>query len=158
MGYTTDFTGSFKVSKPGRKFLDEKTRTFLVDLNETRRMARKMDKKYGVEGEFFVKGKGMCGQDHDDNIIDYNVPPKTQPGLWCQWTPNEDGSEIEWDGGEKFYCYVEWLQYIIDNVLEPKDYKLNGEVEYQGEDPEDFGMIVVKDNVIKNKKGKRVYV
>jgi hypothetical protein len=158
MGYTTDFTGKFELNKK----LDLETYMFLRKLNDTRRMARKTDKKYGVEGEFFVDG----GEDDDrffsnkakSNIIDYNTPPKTQPGLWCQWTPTEDAKHIEWDEGEKFYAYIEWLEYIIEKVLKPKGYKLNGEVEYQGEDPSDFGMIVVTDNVVKNRTGKKVYV
>jgi hypothetical protein len=158
MGYTTDFTGKFELNKK----LDLETYMFLRKLNDTRRMARKTDKKYGVEGEFFVDG----GEDDDrffsnkakSNIIDYNTPPKTQPGLWCQWTPTEDAKHIEWDEGEKFYAYIEWLEYIIEKVLKPKGYKLNGEVEYQGEDPSDFGKIVVKDNVVKNRTGKKVYV
>jgi hypothetical protein len=158
MGYTTDFTGKFELNKK----LDLETYMFLRKLNDTRRMARNVDEKYGVEGEFFVDG----GEDDDrffsnkakSNIIDYNTPPKTQPGLWCQWTPTEDAKHIEWDEGEKFYAYIEWLEYIIEKVLKPKGYKLNGEVEYQGEDPSDFGMIVVKDNVVKNRAGKKVYV
>lgn len=159
MGYTTDFSGEFELNKP----LDNETYDFLVKLNDTRRMARKVDKKFGVEGEFFVDGDDDADEDYfrdkeNSNIIDYNVPPKTQPGLWCQWAPTDDRNAIEWDGGEKFYAYVEWLEYIIKNVLKPKGYKLNGEVEYQGETPKDFGKIVVTDNVVTTRKGKKVYV
>lgn len=149
MGYTTDFSGSFKLNKP----LDLKTYKFLIGLNETRRMARKgLDPKYGVEGEFYVKDDNQ-----NANIIDYNEPPKTQPGLWCQWRPNEDGTEIEWDGGEKFYNYVEWIKYIIEKILAPKKYKLNGEVEWQGEDSRDIGIIVIKNNVVTTKRGRITY-
>ena len=31
---------------------------------------------------------------------------------------------------EKFYYYVEWLRYLIDNILAPRGYILNGDVEY----------------------------
>lgn len=153
MGYTTDFEGKFKFNKP----LDIETFNFLRKLNETRRMARNVGPEYGVEGEFYVDGGGMAGQDNEDNIIDYNTPPKTQPGLWCQWVPTEDGKYLEWDGGEKFYYYVEWLQYIIDKILKPRKYKLSGEVEWQGEDSSDFGKIVVKNNVITTKQGRKTY-
>lgn len=154
MGYTTDFSGSFKLDRP----LDIETFNLLKGLSSTRRMARNVDeKKYGVEGEFYVKGKGFAGQDRDKTIIDFNTPPKTQPGLWCQWVPNDTGTEIEWDGNEKFYCYVEWIQYIIDKILTPRKYKLNGEVEWQGEDSGDVGKIVIKNNVVKVKQGHIVY-
>lgn len=146
MGYSTDFFGSFKLNKT----LDLETFTFLKKLNETRRMARKVGKEYGIEGEFYV-------EDDEKNVIDINRSPKTQPGLWCQWTPNRDGTEIEWDGGEKFYEYVAWLEYIIEKVLEPKGYKLTGEVEWQGEDRGDSGKIVVKNNKVKTLAGKTVY-
>lgn len=144
MGYHTDFSGSFKLNKK----LDDETRVFLKKLAETRRMKRNVGPEYGVEGEFYVDGKGNFGQDDEKNIVDHNKPPRTQPGLWCQWAPNEDGTEIEWDGGEKFYGYIEWIKYIIEKVLKPKGYKLSGNVEWFGEDHGDRGLISVKNNVV----------
>jgi hypothetical protein len=148
MGYTTNFRGKFELNKP----LDKETLDFLQKLNKTRRMARKLPQQYGVEGEFYVDGGGDFGQAREPSIIDYNRPPKTQPGLWCQWRPSDDGTCIEWDGGEKFYRYVEWLQYIIKNFLAPKRYVLNGEVEWRGESWSDSGVIVAKDNAITIKR------
>lgn len=126
---------------------------------------------YGNNGEFFVGGGGFGGQDRDKSIIDYNRPPgqrpfdsnvdfntnwyenqlkikngECQPGLWCQWTTN--GKELTWNGGEKFYYYNEWLEYLIKNFFEPWGVKLNGEVKWEGEDSDDVGKIVVKDNSI----------
>ena len=121
----------------------------------------------GLEGAYFVGGSGFCGQDRDASILEYNDPPAGQPGLWCQWVPNqkdketwtrsEDGTEIGWNGAEKFYCYIEWLQYIIDHFLKPWGYVLNGEVEWQGERRDDTGLIVVNDNVVTKKVGRAVY-
>lgn len=148
MGYTTDFEGKLKLNK--QLSLDD--HTFLKKLSKTRRMARNVDPKYGVEGEFYVDGDGMMGQGHENNIIDYNIPPKTQPGLWCQWTPTDDGEYLVWDGGEKFYNYVEWLEYII-NWLAPRGYVLNGSVTWQGEESDDMGRIIVKDNVVTTQEG-----
>jgi hypothetical protein len=150
MGYTTDFSGSFKLNKK----LDKETHEFLTKFSETRRMKRRLPAKYGVEGEFFVDGTGMFGQDRDDTIIDYNRPPATQPGLWCQWIPSEDGTAIEWNGGEKFYEYIPWIKYIIANFLAPKGYVLNGEVQWQGEDSDDQGIIEIVNNVVKTKIAK----
>lgn len=150
MGYTTDFEGRFKLNKP----LDDETFMFLQKLATTRRMKRNLGPEYGVEGEFYVDGGGSYGQGEESNIVNYNSPPRTQPSLWCQWTPSEDRLHIEWDGGEKFYNYVEWLQYIIAKVLKPKGYSLSGEVQWQGEDSSDMGMIVVQDNEVKTKRAK----
>jgi hypothetical protein len=135
LGYTTDFNGRFLLNKP----LDEETYQYLIKFNETRRMARNVDKQFGIEGEFYVDGNGFKGQDDDPTIINYNKHPSTQPSLWCQWKPSEDHLGIEWDGCEKFHCYVEWLLYILKSFLLPKGYTLSGIVKSQGEDPEDHG-------------------
>ncbi len=153
MGYTTSFDGRFDLNKP----LDRDTLVYLKNFSETRRMARRLPPKYGAEGEFYVNGERGSG-DHDDNVIDYNTPPSTQPGLWCNWTPNEEGTAIEWNGAEKFYNYTEWLQYLITNFLAPKGYVLDGAVEWEGEDSNDFGLIVVEKNSINIKIGKKVYI
>jgi hypothetical protein len=111
----------------------------------------------GPCGAYFVGGSGFADQDDDDSIIDHNLPPEGQPGLWCQWVPNEEGTTIEWDGGEKFYGYVEWLRYLIHHFLGKWGYVLSGEVEWQGEDGRDRGKIVVVNNEVTSKKGRVVY-
>lgn len=78
-------------------------------------------------------------------------------GLYCQWVPTKDGKGLEWDGGEKFYEYVEWLEYLIKEFLAPKGYVLNGEVTWEGEESGDLGKIIVKNNVVKTKEGKVTY-
>ena len=65
----------------------------------------------------------------------------------CGWRYNEADNCIEWDGGEKFYHYVTWLKYLTENIL-GINYELNGEVTFQGEDPDDQGIIIVKNNHI----------
>lgn len=153
MGYHTEFQGQFNLNKK----LDPATQEFLENFNKTRRMKRKgLDASYGVDGEFYC-GKGPCGQDEEDNIVDYNSPPSTQPGLWCQWVPTPDGLYIEWDGGEKFYHYVEWIEYLIKKVLAPKGYVLNGVVYWQGEENQDTGKIVIKNNKVTTKEGRITY-
>ena len=68
------------------------------------------------------------------------------PGTWCQWTI-EDGV-LQWDGGEKFYNYVEWLRYLIDNFFEKWNIKLNGTIKWRGEYMSDIGKIIVEDNKV----------
>lgn len=149
MGYTTNFRGQFKLNKR----LAPKRLAYLQKFAETRRMARNLPEVYGVQGEFYADGSGDFGQGHESNVIDHNRPPSTQPGLWCQWIPTNDGMAIGWDGGEKFYHYVEWLEYIIKNFLAPKGYVLNGTVSYQGDDSSDQGQIVVINNVVTRQVG-----
>ena len=145
MGYTTEFSGEFVLNTE----LDATTYALLVKLQETRRMARRLPNEYGIEGEFFVDGTGLCGQDRSSDIIDYNRPPSTQPSLWCDWIPTDDRKSIVWNGSEKFYSYTEWIKYIIANILAPKGYVLNGTMIWQGEDIGDAGRIIITDNVVK---------
>lgn len=131
----------------------------------------------GEEGAYFVGGNGFAGQEDDRSVIDHNTPPgqlgydggdfnerykenerrekagECQPGLWCQWIPGPDNSYIEWDGNEKFYNYIEWIKYLVTHFLAPWGYKVNGEVEWQGEDREDIGKIIITDNVVAIKDG-----
>jgi hypothetical protein len=107
-----------------------------------------LNENYGIEGEFFCKEDGNCGQNNDASVLDHNTPAKTQPGLWCQWVLNENGTELEWDGGEKFYAYIDWLKYLIENFFEKWGIKLNGEIKWQGEDNGDVGKIIVRDNKV----------
>ncbi len=161
MGYTTDFDGAFELDKP----LTPEHYNYLTAFGDIRHFRRDTDKlqdmsdpkreavglPLGRDGEFYIGSEtlGFMGQVRDASTIDYNNPPPSQPGLWCQWIPTEDGVAIEWDGGEKFYSYVEWLQYIIENFLKPWGYVLNGTVRWRGENFDDIGVISVIDNQIK---------
>jgi hypothetical protein len=135
---------------------------YLTAFNESRRMKR--DAKIvegfpdpvrlaaglpvGKEGGYFVGGGGFMGQDRDASVLDGNKPPRGQPGLWCKWVPDKYGRAIVWDRWEKFYYYVEWLEYLIKHCLGPWGYVLNGEVRWRGEDRDDRGVIVITANAV----------
>ena len=169
MGYTTEFNGSFRLSKTATPEQVKYINLFAY----TRRMRRNnkvlfelykgkfgligCDKKvkngtaipndYGIDGEFFCRDDNDFGQSKDSSIIDFNGPPKTQPGLWCKWELSEDGKELKWNEVEKFYGYTLWLKYLIEKFFIPWGIELNGRVRFQGEDSNDFGTITI----IKNK-------
>lgn len=158
MGYTTYFNGQFTIDKP----VDEETYKLLDGLNKTRRMKRdpkKLGKRlgitaqkcvelYGGECEFYVGDENDSGQDRTPDIVDYNHSPETQPGLWNQWCILDDRKTIQWDDGEKFYNYVEWIIYLIEKVLKPRGYVVNGIVSWSGEEDDDKGEIHVVNNVV----------
>jgi hypothetical protein len=165
MGYTTYFSGSFEFDKP----VTDELRNYINKFSGTRRMMRDNDMikalypnwkelcfngELGRKGEYFVGGAGFAGQDEDLSIINYNMSDP-QPGLWCQWVI--EGDKLVWDEGEKFYDYVKWLEYLIKHFFATSGYILNGTVYYDGEDPDDFGKIIVTDNVVRVVYGKRVY-
>lgn len=72
----------------------------------------------------------------------------TMPGFWCQWIASDDGKLVYWDGGEKFYEYTAWLEYLVEHFFQPWGRVLNGEVGFRGEDWDDTGTIVVRDNKV----------
>ena len=159
MGYNTDLVGKFTfVGKQPSK----EQRAYLRAFNVARHMDRKEDLledrsdpvreavglPVGEMGCFFVAepepGYG------EESVIDYNYTSAT-PGLWCPWTVFIDGAGVvtlEWDIQEKPHDYVEWVQWLIDNLIAPWGLTLSGEVEWSGEDPDDRGIIRVEDNKV----------
>lgn len=154
MGYTTTFEGTLEFNKE----VTEELKNFINNFSNVRHMKRDADKikeKYpnwnkmcyngnlGKQGQYFIGDTNY----NDPSILDINCPANGVPGLWCQWIINDNG-ELEWDGGEKFYYYEEWLNYLIDNFFEPEGYVLNGTISFQGEDSDDYGDIVVVNNYV----------
>jgi hypothetical protein len=183
MGYTTEFAGSVNISPA----LSAERTEYINRFSDTRRMKRNVNTlvslyggkygleslvpligdgtptvngalTYGFEGEFFARDDGNCGQSNDASIIDFNTQPSTQPSLWCQWVISPKGDTLEWDGGEKFYNYVEWLKYVIKNFIEPTGSVCNGQFEWRGEDWSDMGVIIVKDNKVTAKQAKGIVI
>lgn len=163
MGYTTWFNGTLQFNKE----VTDELKNFINGFANVRHMKRDVNKikeinpnwdsygfygDLGTEGEYYIGGSGFMGQDKDESVIDCNNPPIFVPGLWCQWVINDD-NELEWDGGEKFYYYEEWLNYLIDNFFEPEGYVLNGDIHFNGEDDEDLGIIHVVDNKVRLEYG-----
>lgn len=102
----------------------------------------RMDKLPPAEVVVRLRGlEGIDGRDEDDPDM---------PDAYCQWQLTKDCQGIEWDGGEKFYKYEEWLQYILDKVLKPAGITLSGVVNYSGEDVKDVGILTIEDGEVKS--------
>lgn len=169
MGYTTEFVGTFAFDRQPSKEL----RNYINMFSETRHVKRDVSKlkdlfpdwkdrcwrgQFGEEGEFFLQldaemyfygtpKTDLKAYMENNGILDDNNPPAMQPGIWCQWFINANG-ELAWDGGEKFYNYVEWLEYLIRNFFEPEGLTLSGKCMYIGERGDDWGYICVDNNVV----------
>lgn len=103
MGYTTIFSGGFKLDKP----LTAEHRKLVEKIMQTR---------------------------HGDRCL---------PSNYCQWKLDDTGERITWDGGEKFYGYIEWIG-IIKLFLQLLGYELHGRVYWRGEDRGDVGTIKMR--------------
>jgi hypothetical protein len=112
----------------------------------------------GVE-KFFANPYNLCLNDimllssstaidmlSNKAIEDMNEPPEDCPSLWCDMFIN-DKNELEFNDG-KFHEYIEWLKWVINNIIAPSGYKLNGYINWRGEDDDDRGCITVNDNEI----------
>lgn len=157
MSDDTEFIGEFLFSAP----LTPEHYAYLKAFNRSRRMKRHAAETekladplrlavglpVGDEGEFFVaEANNNMGQVHTPDIANYNSPPATQPSLWCQWIPNEQGTALVWDECEKFAKYIEWLKYMIEKFFRPWGYTLNGRMRLQGSEPDDRSVIRIVDN------------
>lgn len=147
MGYHTEFCGEIDLDRP----VDPATAELLDGLARTERVKRNVGAEYGVDGEFYIK-------DDEETISDRLHAPGKQPGFWLHWVLTEDRQHLTWDGGEKFYDYIEWLVYLRDNVLNPRGYRLvDGCIYWFGQDDDDRGMIEADDNKVIISYGKVVY-
>lgn len=158
MGYTTEFDGKFKITPT----LKEKHKKYLEKFAAVRHMKLKPNNLKDKIRESVNLPSGLEGMYNTLELeykytIDHNEPPDGVPGLWLGWIPSDCGTLYIWDQSEKFYDYIEWLQFCIDHFFEPWGYILNGDVKWRGEDPDDIGMISVINNIITIKKGKIIY-
>lgn len=109
MGYTTAFEGRFKLNR----FLKSEHAAYLKAFSKQRHMQWRVDAietlpdpvREAAELPLGENGGYYVGDAPEDEIflLDENEPPTSQPGLWCQWAPTDDGEWIEWNGMEKFY-------------------------------------------------------
>lgn len=156
MGYTTDFRGALEITPP----LNPKQVDYINLFCSTRRMKRDpkvlqemykgkhgFNGTYGNKGEYFAFDDGNMGQKRDNSINDFNSTGSI-PGLWCNWKITEEGTNLEWNGGEKFYNYTEWLQFLITHFFTVWDVTLNGEIQWRGEEWDDNGTITVIKNLV----------
>lgn len=165
MGYTTEFKGIGFWTEPP---LRPEHRAYINAFAERRHMTLRTDEiaagptrtAVGLDaGELGVNvvgddihvstGRPLGDSGGDGCVLGGNSPPPGVPGLWCQWVVDETG-HINWDGGEKFYNYEEWLAFLMERYLGPWGYVLNGFIDYQGEDGDDFGRIIVANNELRN--------
>lgn len=148
MGYNTEFYGQLNINP----VLTLEDKEFLKKFSASRHVKRDTKKtieifglgEYGTEGEWFLEVNHESG--HTQDVINYNLPPSTQPGLWCDFEPNEDGSAIIWNQSENTYDGLEWITYLVTKYLVPRGYVVNGRFDANGEEHGDFWAIVVENN------------
>lgn len=159
MGYTTTFNGVVTINPP----LNEAEISFFKELAGTRRMDRR-------KGPLYAHDDGNFGQTQESDVVNYNNSHPSQPGLWLQFEINSEGTEVEWNGAEKFYSAERWMKYLIASLFsdeavsyvaqhagaanDPRltkftfDHVFNGEITAQGEDGDDRWLLIVENNKV----------
>jgi len=135
VGYHTEFRGAFAISPPLRAHHLAYLRKFNEIRHEKRdpEVAAKIPDPLreavglplGPDACFFV---GEPTPDDPTLLGNFETATSQPASYYCQWMPSDDGKLLVWDGGEKFYEYVEWLQYLIDNFFVSWGYVINGSV------------------------------
>lgn len=74
------------------------------------------------------------------------------PGSYMQWVPCESLDHIVYDGNEKFYEYLPWMEWLLMRLKE-LGITANGEIRWSGEDVDDIGTILVIDSVMTSTPG-----
>lgn len=66
----------------------------------------------------------------------------TKYAVHCDWRVNAEGTEIAWNGAEKFYDGAAWMAWMIDRYV-PANRSVNGEIKAEGEEPGDRWLLRV---------------
>ncbi len=152
MGYNTEFEGRFILSKrlTGAQY------SYLLAFSETRRMQRNAAQALKLEDSareavklpIGIQGGYYVG-DSNVSAMNGNKPPLGQPGLWCNWIPDigRTADSLVWNGTEKTYDSVEWINYLIQHFFKTWGIELSGHVEYFGEERSDTGKIVIRNGL-----------
>jgi hypothetical protein len=108
MGYTTDFIGHIDITPS----LNEAELAYL----DAFRLSRRFDRP---GGPYEVPPNPYAEDSGDVDVDTYNAVAPGQPQLWCQWQACWQGCCLAFDGHEKFYQPVRWMEYLIDHFLRP---------------------------------------
>lgn len=108
MGYTTDFIGHVDVTPS----LNEAELAYLNAF----RLSRRFDRP---GGPYQVPSNPYADDREGVDVDTYNRIAPGQPQLWCQWEACWQGCCLAFDGHEKFYQPVPWMEYLIEHFLMP---------------------------------------
>lgn len=83
----------------------------------------------------------IAGSDRDHKMV-------TGIDAYFQWVPADTFEHIVWDGNEKFYKYVEQLQWLCGDWLDQRGIAADGVLHWSGEETDDTGTITVTANLV----------
>lgn len=96
---------------------------------------------------------GRITDDHPTRTFDTLIRPELErrgilPDSYCPWFVTEDGATLmSWEDEScgRGYAFEGWLAALCA-LLRDWGHKVNGEARWEGEDRDDVGKLIVKDN------------
>lgn len=155
MGYTTKFTGQFRLDRK----LHPSHANYLRAFNDSRHMrfntkrAEGIDDPYRVAAGLPVGREGMyCAFVREGVSVGRGIvledasPLGPNTSRYCDWVPTDDDQGIAWDGAEKFGGFAAWLAFVVEHFLDRWSYAVRGAVAWEGKSDGDTGVLVVLNN------------
>jgi hypothetical protein len=72
-----------------------------------------------------------------------------QPSTFCLWDYDPSDRSLVWQQDDEYDCYcVEWIQYIVNRILKPRGFALDGFLIWKEEGIAGRGKIAISDNEI----------
>lgn len=144
-GDVTVFDGYFQIDRP----LDVETEDIMDALANGRCLARDVEKLakalnmgvaeckrlYGQEGQYFLGEDETSVLPAKRNFFENNDFSGQPPHSCLRWEYHADDHTIRADDVEKHYCYQEWITLLVEDVLAPRGYVVNGTVDYENRAP-----------------------
>jgi len=95
-----------------------------VSLQECKRL-------YGQEGQYYLGEDETSVLPARPNSFENNDFTEQPPHSYLRWEYHPEDHTIRADDDEKFYCYQEWITLLVEDVLAPRGYVVNGTVHYE---------------------------
>ena len=156
IGYTTDFTGQFRLD---RRLAPEHA-AYLRAFNEARHMrlnakrAETVADHWRVAAGLPVGREGMyctfmtAGASAARGLVLEDASPLgPNTSRYCGWVPTDDDRGIAWDGAASG-GFAAWLAFVVEHFLDRWGYAVRGAVAWEGETAGDTGVLVVLNNRI----------
>lgn len=140
-GDVTVFDGYFQIDRP----LDEDTVDIIDGLAGGLCLARNVEKLakalrmgvqeckrlYGQEGQYYLGEDETSVLPARPRRFENNDFTGQPPYSCLRWEYHTEDNTIRADDIEKFYCYQEWITLLVEEVLAPRGYIVNGTVRYE---------------------------
>lgn len=153
MGTTTMLEGEFLVTPA---ITDDNVLNLLKGLENAQKVHSRKSRAKLNEDSVKKCSKKYSSDESDNDIITYDndslsfllkwIDDNKPPYHLHEWIYDKKSSVFRWSNSEKVHTYVECLKYLIEKILKPNGYTLNGTIAWNWDYTDHTGNIVVDNN------------